>query len=364
MRIAIVSPYALSVFGGVQEQVLAMSRELSARGHHVLVVAPDQRDDTAYDTPADVARFGSLLSIPANGSRAPLTLSWRAARAANKYVQSFGPDLVHFHEPFAPLVGWSLLRDHRCAAVGTFHRSGGGPAFSLTRPLLARLRRGLDATAAVSEAARDTITANVALEPELLFNGFETERFREFPREAQETPTLLVVGRLESRKGVRVALEAVLAHNRESRTPWRLVIIGDGPERGELESLAASDDNILLLGRVDDEGKRRWLRRADALLCPALRGESFGLVLLEGMAAETPVVASDIDGYRQASGGHATLVAPGNVEAWTKAIARVLESPHDTAAAVRHAQEWSMASLVTRYEELYARAQRDFKPTK
>jgi phosphatidylinositol alpha-mannosyltransferase len=117
LRIALISPYALSVFGGAQEQALAMSRELSHRGHEVLLVSPDQRDHTTYDTPAQVVHFGRLLSLPANGSKAPLTLSPLAGRRTRAAISAFRPDVVHFHEPFAPLIGWSTLNAHNAAAV-------------------------------------------------------------------------------------------------------------------------------------------------------------------------------------------------------------------------------------------------------
>jgi phosphatidylinositol alpha-mannosyltransferase len=134
VRVALVSPYALSVFGGVQEQTLAMSRELIRRGHDVLIVAPDGRDHAIYDTPAAIERFGWLLSLPANGSRAPLTLSPLAIRRAWFVVQNFKPDVVHFHEPFSPMIGWGVLRTHRAPAVATFHRSGAGPTTSTSPP--------------------------------------------------------------------------------------------------------------------------------------------------------------------------------------------------------------------------------------
>ena len=116
-RLTLVSPYALSVFGGVQEQVLAMSREWARRGVDVQIVAPDHDDLAIYDTPARVERFGARTTVPANGSRAPLTLSASAARAARAAVERFGPDVVHFHEPFAPLLGWSTLRAHDAPAA-------------------------------------------------------------------------------------------------------------------------------------------------------------------------------------------------------------------------------------------------------
>lgn len=361
-RIALISPYALSVFGGVQEQVLAMSRELSRRGYDVLVLAPDAHDTSTYDTPARVQRFGSLLSVPANGSRAPLTFSPLAARRALQAVRDFKADLVHLHEPFAPLLGWGVLGAHEVPAVATFHRSGGGPALNLTRPLLARLSHHVDVAAAVSAAAATTLRAATPLDPVIVFNGFETERFVAPARERPESTTVVTVGRLEERKGTGHLIRAVRAHNARGGSQWRLVIIGDGPERSTLEALAAHDDAIVFEGAVSDVQKRTWLRRASVVAAPATRGESFGLVVLEPMAAEVPVVASDIDGYREAAGGHAVLAEPGDALSLEHALASAieLETPEGTAAAREHAQRWSMRALMDEYESLYDRARERF----
>ncbi len=366
MRVALVSPYALSVFGGAQEQVLAMSRELSRRGHDVLVVAPDASDATAYDTPARVLRFGRLIKLPANGSRAPLTLSPLAARDARRAVAGFKPDVVHFHEPFAPLLGWSLLRAHEYPAVATFHRSGEGPATTLTRPLLRRLANGVDEFAAVSEAAAATMGAACGRTPVVLFNGFEMDRFAATPRERGGEVVVVTLGRFEPRKGVRHAINAVLSHNATNPVKWRLVVLGDGPQRRELMSLAANEELIVFAGAVSDEEKRAWLRRANVLVAPALSGESFGLVLLEGMASETTVVASDITGYREAAGGFAVLVAPGDDAALEAGVARALttETPARIEAARDHAQAWSMSTLMDRYLALYERAVQEYSSSK
>ncbi len=363
---AIVSPYALSAYGGVQEQVLSMSRELTRRGHDVLLVAPDALDQTTYDTPARVARFGAVLKVPANGSRAPLTLSPTASRRAARAVANFRPDVVHFHEPFAPLVGWGTLRAHRAPAVATFHRSGGGPAFSLTKPLLRRLARHLDASAAVSESAAATITAACGIIPTVLFNGFEMERFVATPRERGDEIVLVVLGRHEERKGVAHAINAVRAHNAEPGDPWRLVVLGDGPQRRSLEALAAGDGAIEFAGAPSDEVKRRWLRRANAVIAPSLGGESFGMTLLEGMASETSVVASDIEGYHEAAAGFATLFPPGDDTSLERAIDRALrdETTASIAEAKAHANEWSMSTLIDRYEDLYSLARERFSATR
>jgi phosphatidyl-myo-inositol alpha-mannosyltransferase len=361
-RVTLVSPYALSVFGGVQEQVLSMSRELARREYEVQIVAPDASDHGDYDTPAQLVRCGRLVSVPANGSRAPLTLSSRAAGEALERVTQFEPDVVHFHEPFAPRVGWRVLRAHRFASVGTFHRSGEGPAVALASVLLRRWGSRLDEAVAVSQFAAATAASSSGLTPRVLFNGFETERFVEFAREPQSLPTLIVVGRLENRKGVVTAIDAVRSHNAQHPTPWRLVVIGDGPEREDLVRHAARDESIEFLGSVSDEDKRRWYRRADVVIAPATHGESFGLILLEAMASGTRVVASDIPGYREAAGSHAVLFEPSSSIDLARGIAEALATRDEAtlAGAREHAQHWSMRHLMDAYLGVYRDARERF----
>ena len=362
-RIALITPYALSVFGGVQEQVLAMSRELSGRDYEVMIVAPDVHDVTTYDTAALVRRFGRLWSIPTNGSRAPLSLSPLAARRARDVVDRFQPDVVHFHEPFAPLIGWGILRAHRAPAIGTFHRSGDGPALRYTGALLRSLASHLDAVAAVSEPAAATVRHATRLDPSILFNGFETDRFVVSPRERPPTPVIVTVGRLEPRKGTAHTIEAVRAHNASGGEQWQLVVIGDGPQRRTLEALAAHDDMIRFTGALSDTEKRAWLRRASVVVASATRGESFGLVVLEPMASEVMVVASDIAGYREAAGSHAELFEPGDATSLRHALGRALasETPRRIGDARAHAQHWSMARLIDDYEVLYAKAREHYE---
>jgi phosphatidylinositol alpha-mannosyltransferase len=169
---------------------------------------------------------------------------------------------------------------------------------------------------------------------------------------------LVYVGRLEERKGVKVAISAVRSHNDRGAEQWRLVIIGDGPERTRLQAQAGHDDSIIFEGALADAAKRAWLRRANALLAPSLRGESFGLTLLEAMASETAVVASDIEGYRDAAGSNATLFRAGDASDLERAVSEALrgETEQGLALAREHAQRWSMSSLVNAYFDFYSQA--------
>ena len=365
-RIALVSPYALSVFGGVQEQALGMSRELSRRGHDVLLLAPDASDHNNYDTPAFVQRYGRLWSMPANGSRAPLTLSPLAARLVRTSLKNFRPDVVHYHEPFAPFFSWSALLARHAPAVATFHRSGGGPALTYTGPLLRMLARHIDVSVAVSESAASTIARAAHIDAQVFYNGCEIERFGETPRERSAETTLLFIGRFEERKGLQHLIGAVVGHNSRGGNLWRLVVVGDGPQRVQLEAQASRDPMILFVGAASDAEKRSWLRRANVLVAPSTKGESFGLILLEAMASETSVVASDIDGYRDAVGDFGFLVKPGDDVALERAIADALagETIQSIVAAKEHAEQWSMSRLMDRYEVVYDTARQHFQSAK
>lgn len=359
-RVALVCPYALSIYGGVQEQVLAMARTLQKRSIDVMIVAPDSSDRSDHDTSVRIERFGHLLSIPANGSRAPVTVSLSAARAAQRSVVAFSPDIVHLHEPFAPVMGYEILRSHSNASVGTFHRAGAGVAYSATRLVLKRLAKGLDAAVAVSDLAATTISNGAGVTTTTLFNGFETERFREFPRVKSSDVTVLFLGRLEARKGARTVLEAArLAAQRGQQ--WRVILAGDGPEGAHLRRDFGDLESVEFLGAVSDDHKRHLLRDTDVLVAASTHGESFGLVLLEAMAAQTPVVASDIDGYRAAAGGHATLFAPGDAESLLRQVVRASNSTDEQIEQARlHAQGWSMETLMDSYGEIYERALVEF----
>jgi phosphatidylinositol alpha-mannosyltransferase len=358
-RVALVSPYALTVPGGVQTQVRSMAIELQRRGLAVTVCSPGGRDDALVDAGVAHATAGRVLAVPANGSRAPITLSPGAARAFASIAATLRDGVVHVHEPFAPLASWGILRAHRRATLGTFHRGGGGPAYVAGRPLIARLTRGLDVATAVSERAAQTIAAHSRLEPVVVFNGIDVATIESAEPHPTEAPTVLFVGRHEERKGLGTLLEAFGA----IELPVRCWVVGEGPQSQQLRARFGADQRIEWLGARGDAEMRARLRGADVLCVPSLGGESFGLVPLEGMAAGTAVVASDIPGYREATAGHARLVAPADPAALAAALVDVLEHPpprRALEAAREHARGWSMAALVDRYLALYDEARERF----
>jgi len=351
-RVALVSPYALSVPGGVQTQVRAMARELSGRGLGVVVCSPGARDAALVAEGVAHVAAGGVLRIPANGSRAPVSLSVRASRTFASVVATLRDGVVHVHEPFAPVAAYGILREHRRPTVATFHRSGGGPAYVLGSPVIRRLRRGIDAAAAVSEQAAATIGDRAGVTPAVLFNGVEIDRIDSAAPWPTDAPTVCFVGRHEERKGLAVLLEALGRID----LPIECWVLGEGPQTAALMR-RFGDPRVRWLGVRGDEEKHARMRGADVLAVPSLHGESFGLVPLEGMAARTAVVCSDIDGYRESSAGHATLVPPGDAVALAGALrdAIVHPAPRSALDAARaHAERWSIHALVDRYLDLYA----------
>ncbi len=357
MRIAIVSPYDLTVPGGVQQHVEHLAGALADHGDDVLVLGPGPRDlDRLRE---DVARVGvgPSTAVPFNDSVAPLALVPTAVRHTLAELKRFAPDVVHVHEPAVPWVSLTAVTRGPRPVVGTFHAwSDSDAAYRLARPVLRRLLRRLDGHIAVSRAAAGFHAAALGL-PEgsfrLVPNGVDVARFRDAEPFADEVdpdrPLLLFVGRLEKRKGAEVAVRAFV-RLKATHPRARLVVVGDGPERARCEALVPSAlrDDVRFLGRVPDEDVPRWFRTADLYLAPALGGESFGIVLIEAMAARTPVLASDIPGYAGVvdDGTTGVLTPPGNANALAVAAGDLLANPDrrrslvEAAAAEVDAFDW------------------------
>ena len=360
MRVAIVCPYAWDAQGGVQGHVRELAVRLRAGGDQVLVLAPGKG-------PAPepwVSVVGRPVTIGYNASNVPIDPRPWSRRAVGKELRVFRPDVIHIHEPFAPSTSlWALL-EASAPVVATFHSSAERSwVYDAAAPILRRLARKISVRIAVSQAALSFAQARIRGSFDVIANGVDVDRFAHAePAALPPGPTLLFVGRLEERKGFPVAVDAfrLLATDRPD---LRLVVAGDGKERVAAGSLPPDlSARVLLLGSVSNERLPGYHAVADVYLGPALGGESFGVVLVEAMAAGLPVVASRIPGYDEVvrDGLDGLLVPPGDPAALAAATARILDDPvlaerlsragRDRAAGF----EWSVVATAIR--ECYERA--------
>lgn len=351
MRIGLVCPYSLTLPGGVQSQVLGLARELRLRGHEARVLGPcDGPPPEPFVTP-----LGNSVPTAANGSVAPLAPDPACALRTIRALRDEDFDVVHLHEPLAPGPTLTTVFYRPAPMVGTFHAAGDSLTYKWMRPATAATAARLDVRCAVSEDARALAQRYLGGEYEMLFNGVEVERFRRGEPTKADGPTIFFCSRHEPRKGLAVLLEALARLPAEVRV-W---VASDGPETAALKLAHAGDPRIEWLGRIsEDEKIARW-RGATVFCAPSLHGESFGVILLESMAAGTPIVASDLDGYRKVArpGQDALLVPPGDADALADALRQVIEGPELAqrlvAAGAERAGSFSMEALAVRYEEIY-----------
>jgi phosphatidylinositol alpha-mannosyltransferase len=364
VKIAMLSPYSLSRPGGVQGQVLGLARALRTLGHPVTVVGPDEPGVNGHagevDDP-DVFVMGAPTGLRSNGSVAPVTVSPIAAMRAERFVRQGAFDVLHLHEPLAPVASYGFVLNASVPTVGTYHRSGVSRWVPLLKPLVYLVGSRLQVRVAVSEAARDTAMRSSKGEYEILFNGVDMERFVRAEPTPSDRPTVLFLGRHETRKGLGVLLDAFAKLER----PAVLWVVGDGPQSEVQRRRHPESDRVKWLGTLSDREVAARLLGADVLCAPSLHGESFGMVVLEGMAARCAVVASDLQGYRSAAGGHAALVPPGDVGALSRALGVALADAAEGSgrssvdalkAAEAHAHDYSMESLAGHYVDVYERA--------
>lgn len=353
LRVGMVCPYSLSVPGGVQAQVLGLAGVLRRQGVEVRVLAPcDGPPPTTYVTP-----LGNSLPTSGNGSVVPIapdpSCQLRTIRALTDEVF----DVLHLHEPFAPGPTQTALVVNTAPIVATFHAAGDSMGYRYLRRPILKMGERIDHRVAVSKDARELAHRYIGGSYEVLFNGVELAAYRTQPPRPAVGPTIFFLGRHEERKGLGVLLAAV----QQLPADVRVWVAGTGPDTARLRAQYAADTRVEWLGRVSDDDKVALLRGATVFCAPSLHGESFGVVLVEAMAAGTAVVASALDGYRNVAtdGVDALLVPPGDVEALARALGRALVDArlreHLVAAGTARAEGFSMDSLATRYVAIYER---------
>jgi phosphatidylinositol alpha-mannosyltransferase len=338
MRIALVSPYSWTYPGGVTRHIEALADQFLTEGHDVRVLAPYDPDDRlsvrlhrgarpqAREIPEHLIPLGRTAGIPANGAVSNLAITPYASTVMRAELKAWRPDVVHLHEPVAPVSCWDALMAIDAPLVGTFHTYSTN---ALTHGLagLAGARRRMNrlhARIAVSEAAAWTGRRFYGGRYRVIPNGVDLDPIA-VPRPAREKMRILFVGQAVERKGLPLlvrAFEALRDH-----VECELTVVG--ASQAEVDPLLMDPRGVTVLGKVDDERKRAALRDADVLCAPSLGGESFGMVLTEAFAAGTPVVCSDLPGYADVvrDGVDGVLVPRGDATALAEALHDLVLDP-------------------------------------
>ena len=361
MRILLVCPYDWEAPGGVQVHVRQLAAELRARGHRTSILAPGSRPSGD----GGVRIVGRPVRVPYRGTVAPISFSpgsWRRIRSA---MRSFDPDVIHAHEPLTPSTSMLAVLAASAPVVATFHASlDRSRLMELAEPALRQVSGRIDAAVAVSDAAASFLRRVIRVPLEVVPNGVDVGAFAHPGRPVEGLPAgpkILWVNRLDPQKGFEIMLRAFERLAREVGEA-HLLVAGDGRDRVLLRSLPGDlRSRILRLGTVPHAELPRYHAAADVFVAPATGQESFGIVLVEAMAAGVPVVASDIAGYREVvrDGVDGLLVPPGDPNALAGAIRRVLSEP-ELAATLRdagrsRADVFSWQVVAPRLEAIYDR---------
>jgi phosphatidyl-myo-inositol alpha-mannosyltransferase len=375
MRIGLVSPYSWTVPGGVNSHVEHLAAELDRRGHATWILAPvgvlvGRRRVDSRRLPATerLVPMGSAVPIRSNGSLAYLNASPRVVRRMDRALRLLKLDVLHVQEPFTPSVSVAAVLLAMSPVVGTFHAAMDDSApydrWGWGTRIVAD---GLDVRLAVSEAAMHLPAELFPGEYTIVPNGVATEVFAPARTGTKIPGRILFIGRAEPRKGLAVLLKA-FTDLRRRRPEASLLIAGATTREVMVEASTAGDgvpidlDGVTALGWVADAEKVRRLAEAEVVCVPSTHGESFGIVLIEALAAGVPVVASDLPGYRSVlrDGLAGRLTPPGEPVALAHALEVVLGDDvlrrrlRDEGIALAEAYSWSR--IADRVEEVYVHA--------
>jgi phosphatidylinositol alpha-mannosyltransferase len=369
MKVGIVVPYSWSFWGAVIEHAELQARALQRLGVETRTLIGNDPPGTftrflhprlgRHDhPPPDVIPVGRSVIVPANGSLPNIVLSPRSVFRIRRALEDERFDVLHLHEPMTPAICIATLALARCPLVATFHAHGDLGWMKFGKPMWGFLADRLDARIAVSEHARATAEAWLPGEYEVIPNGVlipETADARD------RDDVILFVGRHEARKGLHVMLRAWPEIRR--RTGARLRVVGADPLRVRLllARERVSDDGVELLGFLSQDDLTAELKRAKAMAAPSLGGESFGMVLTRAFACATPVVASDIPGYRDVvTPESGVLVPPGDEQALAEAVVGLVEDEQrrralGEAARALAIERYSWERIARRLLDVYER---------
>jgi phosphatidyl-myo-inositol alpha-mannosyltransferase len=393
VRIALVSPYSWTYPGGVTRHIESLAAELDAQGHDVRILAPYDPDDAlsrrlhrgarpqAREQPDRFVSLGRTIGLPANGAISNLSPTPYAVATLRRELREGGYELAHIHEPVVPVVGWDALCSAReLPLVGTFHTYSEN---AITNGIAAvglggrRRMNRLHVRIAVSEAAAWTARRFYGGRYRIVPNGVYLADAAELGHASREEPAdpdganpdgpgpdgpgplrILFIGQAVERKGLPVLLRAFEALR--DHVPATLTLVGACPE--EVAHLMLDDRGVCALGKASEQRKLAELARADVLCAPSLHGESFGMVLTEAFAAATPVLASDIPGYRDVvrHGLDGLLIPPGDPLALAEHLRGLALDPAGrsrmAAAARERAERFAWPHVAAEVNDCYEQA--------
>ncbi|MFD8483274.1 glycosyltransferase family 4 protein [Kitasatospora sp. NPDC059673] len=358
MRIGVVCPYDWDVPGGVQFHIRDLAEHLIRLGHEVSVLAPAEDEEAL---PPYVVSAGRAVAVPYNGSVARLSFGILSAARVRRWLREGRFDILHVHEPNSPSLSMLAAWAASGPMVGTFHTSNPrSRAMLAASPILQPGLEKMSARIAVSEYARRTLVEHLGGDAVVIPNGVDVRFFADAepePRwqgraDAGGPGTIGFIGRInEPRKGLPTLL-AALPRILEERPGVRLLVAGKGDEEEAVAGLPAEvRAQVEFLGMVSDHDKARLLRSVDLYVAPNTGGESFGIILVEAMSAGAPVLASDLDAFRQVLDGGAAgeLFPVEDADALAAAAVKLLGSPERLqalrAAASRHVRRFDWETV-------------------
>ena len=361
MKICMVTDPYYPYPGGVAEHVHHLTLELRKLGHRVIVLAGSQNEKGE----PDVIQMGNLVSFPANLTSITFTFSWRLPFLVWHFFRENTFDIVHAHGPLGFNLPYWAVHYAVAPCVGTFHTVYAGYNFyALAKMLFKDDFRKLNGVIVVSKAAKNNIEPHFPGYYRIIPNGVNVARFNPevpiIPELVSPNPKILFVGRLESRKGLQHLLAAFPFIKKEIPNAG-LMVVGTGPQAKKYQKLAEREFKgaVKFVGYVTPEDLPSYYRSCDVYCSPATGGEAFGIVLLEAMASGTPVVASNIEGYKGVikDGYNGLLVNPFDPKALAYAIVRVLKD-HALRKTLQEdgrsfAESYSWGNVAKQVEQFY-----------
>lgn len=351
MKVALVCPFSLDRPGGGQSVVANLANALVDNDVQVGVVAPGESAPfTDLHDAIQLELVGKATEIPLNGTTSPLALNPVAAKRVRRFLGDY--DVVHVHEPLAPMVSPAAIWRQRAATVGTFHACFDGLSrvlqYSVVRTLRPLVRR-LDQVTAVSTSA-GRVLRRAGIDHSVVPNGVRVGDYKSRP--SKTARQIVFVGRDNPRKGLGILLQAWPTINSACPGATLKVVGVDGP----------SDGGITYLGRCDERTKRATLEHSVILCAPNTGGESFGMVPLEGMAASCAVVASNLASFSEVVGTAGHFFEPGDVAGLVTKVTELFEDPEEMTRLGRQgharAARFDWANVAAEYIDVYRDALR------